>query len=139
MLTAKQEAFCRYLEIEKLSQYEAYLRAYPTSKTWQRSTVDEAACRLANSCKISARRQELRDELKEEIKQEAKWTREDAHNNLTWLIEKAKEEIQRGEMSGPCVSAIINSVKKLDGIFGVSEKTEGGGVLEEILTAVKKV
>jgi hypothetical protein len=139
MLTAKQEAYCQYLEIEKLSQREAYMRAYPNSKTWKPSTIDEAACRLAKHSKITARRQELRDELKDDIKNEAKWSREDAHNNLTWLIEKAKEEILRGEMSGPCVSAIINSVKELDGIFGVSEKAEGGGVLEDILAAVKKV
>ena len=139
MLTTKQEAFCQNVEIKKMSQYEAYLNAYPASQKWKRSTVDEKASVLANSGKILARRQQLRNELKEEIKQEAKWTREDARNNLTWLIEKAKEEIQRGEMSGPCVSAIINSVKELDGIFGVSEKAEGGGVLEDILAAVKKV
>lgn len=139
MLTAKQERFCQNLEIKKMSQRQAYLDAYPKAKTWQPTTVDEAACRLVNgNCKISARLKELRDEVKEDIKQEAKWSREDAHSNLTWLIEKAKEEIARGEMSGPCVSAIINSTKELNAIFGVGEKSEGG-VLGDILAAVRGI
>ena len=54
-------------------------------------------------------------------------------------IEKAKEEISQGEMSGPCVSAIVNSTKELNTIFGVAEKAEGGGVLEDILNAVRGV
>lgn len=58
---------------------------------------------------------------------------------MTWLIEKAKEEIEQGEMSGPCVSAIVNSTKELNTIFGVAEKAEGGGVLEDILSAVRGI
>ena len=139
MLTAQQEAFCQNIEVKKMSQYEAYLEAYPQSKKWKRSSVDEVACRLANSLKILSRREELRAEVKEDIKKEAKWSREDAHSNLTWLIEKAKEEIEAGEMSGPCVSAIINSTKELNAIFGVGEKSEGAGVLEDILTAVRGI
>lgn len=139
MLTAKQERFCQNLEIKKMSQRQAYLDAYPKAQTWKPATVDEAACRLVNgNCKISARLEELRAEVKEDIKQEAKWSREDAHQNLTWLIEKAKEEIERGEMSGPCVSAIINSTKELNAIFGVGEKAEGG-VLGDILAAVRGI
>ena len=56
---------------------------------------------------------------------------------ISLLIERAKEEIERGEMSGPCVSAIINSTKELNAIFAVGAKTEGQGVLEDILDAVR--
>jgi hypothetical protein len=139
MLTAKQERFCQNLEIKKMSQRQAYLDAYPKAQTWKPKTVDETACKLVNeNPKIITRLKELRDEVKEDIKQEAKWSREDAHQNLTWLIEKAKEEIERGEMSGPCVSAIINSTKELNTIFGVGEKAEGG-VLGDILAAVRGI
>lgn len=140
MLTAKQERFCQNLEIKKMSQRQAYIDAYPTALNWKPKTVDEAACRLVNeNCKIVARLEELRAEVKEEIKQEAKWSREDAHSNLTWLIKKAKEEIEAGEMSGPCVTAIINSTKELNAIFGVGESTGGSGVLEDILAAVRGI
>lgn len=123
-----------------MSQRQAYIDAYPTAQNWKPKTVDEAACRLVNeNCKIVARLEELRAEIKEDIKQEAKWTRQDAHNNLTWLIERAKEEIAQGEMSGPCVSAIINSTKELNAIFGVGESNAGSGVLEDILTAVRGI
>lgn len=140
MLTAKQERFCQNLEIKKMSQRQAYLDAYPAAQTWKPKTVDETACRLVNeNHKIVARLKELREEAKEEIKQEAKWSREDAHNNLTWLIKKAKEEIEAGEMSGPCVTAIINSTKELNAIFGVGESKAGSGVLEDILAAVRGI
>ena len=42
-------------------------------------------------------------------------------------------------MSSPNVSAIINSVKELNSIYAVAEKTENGGVLEDILHAVREV
>lgn len=139
MLTAKQERFCQNLEIKKMSQREAYLDAYPNSKNYKDDVVYVKACELANSGKIVVRREELRAEVKEDIKQEAKWSREDAHSNLTWLIEKAKEEIEAGEMSGPCVTAIINSTKELNAIFGVGESKAGSGVLEDILSAVRGI
>lgn len=140
MLTAKQERFCQNIEIKKMSQRQAYIDAYPTAQNWKPKTVDETACRLVNeNHKIVARLKELREEAKEDIKREAKWSREDAHSNLTWLIERAKEEIEAGEMSGPCVSAIINSTKELNAIFGVGESNAGSGVLEDILSAVRGI
>ncbi len=140
MLTPKQERFCQNLEIRRMSQRAAYIDAYPKAKDWKPSTVDENACRLANSSKIRARREELRQEEKENIAQEAKWTRNDAFKKLNNLIVKAEEEIEtRGEMSSPNVSAIINAVKELNTIYAVAEKTEGGGVLDDILQAVRGI
>lgn len=140
MLTAKEELFCQNLEVKKLSQRKAYLDAYPNSKRWQPKTVDERACRLARSDKILARREELRNEQSEEIKKEAKWTREDAFENLKWMLDKAKEETERNEgFSGPCVSAITNAIKELNILYEVMEKSDGKGVLEDILDAVRGV
>ena len=138
MLTPKQEAFCQYIEIEKLSQYEAYTKAYPVSKTWKRASVDTNASELANSAKILRRRKELRDKVEQDARQEAKWTREDAFKSLNWLISKAKQEIEeKGETTSPAVSAVISSVKELNTIYAVADKSEGGGVLEDILDAVR--
>lgn len=140
MLTAKEELFCQNLEVKKLSQRKAYLDAYPNSKRWQPKTVDERACRLARSDKILARREELRNEQSEEIKKEAKWTREDAFENLKWMLDKAKEETEKNEgFSGPCVSAITSAIKELNVLYEVMEKSGGKGVLEDILDAVRGV
>lgn len=123
MLTPKQERFCQNLEIRRMSQRAAYIDAYPKAANWKPSTVDEKACVLANSAKILTRREELRDEEKEKISKEAKWTRQDAFKTLNKLIVKAEQEIEtRGEMSSPNVSAIINAVKELNGIFVVAEE-----------------
>ena len=140
MLTPKQERFCQNLEVKRMSQRAAYIDAYPKAKDWKPSTVDENACRLANNSKISARREELRREQGAQIAKEAMWTRTDAFKTLNSLITKAEEEIEtKGEMSGPNVSAIINAVKELNTIYAVAEKTEGGGVLEDILQAVRGI
>ena len=142
MLTPKQERFCQNLEIKKMSQRQAYIDAYPKAKNWKPKTVDEAACRLVKeNCKISARLKELREEEKENIRMEAKWTREDAHKELTWLLNKAKAEIEeKGEITSPCVAATINSIKELNAIFAVDETGENKqGVLTDILEAVKGV
>lgn len=138
MLTPKQEDFCKYIEIEKLSQYEAYMRAYPTARKWKRESVDAKASELANDDKILLRRKELRDKLEKDALKDAKWTREKAFGNLSWLLEKAKQEIEeKGEITSPVVSAFISSVKELNAIYAVSDKAEGKGVLEDILDAVR--
>lgn len=140
MLTPKQERFCQNLEVKKMSQRAAYIDAYPKAKDWKPSTVDEKACILAKHGKVLARRKELRQEQSDQIAQEAKWTRQDAFKTLNKLIAKANDEIEtRGEMSSPNVSAIINAVKELNTIYAVAEKTEGGGVLDDILQAVRGI
>ena len=140
MLTPKEEKFCQNVEVKRMSQYEAYLDAYPASKKWQRATVDVKASQLAKLDKIMVRRKELRQEQADIISDEAKWTREDAFNNLQWLIEKAKTEAEyTGELTSPVVSALLNSIKELNNIFAINGTTNSKGVLDDILNAVKGV
>lgn len=140
MLTPKQEKFCQNIEAKKMTQRQAYIDAYPKAAKWKPANVDSAACNLTKIPKISARLKEIRDSISDDIRQEAKWTREDAFNNLDWLITKAKEEVEAtGEVTSPCVSALIGAVKELNVIYAVGNKTEGQGVLDDILAAVKGV
>lgn len=140
MLTAKQERFCQNIEVKRMSQRAAYLDAYPNAKRMKLKSVDEAACRLCAESKISSRLQEIRAEENAKIASEAAWTRKEAFRELQWMITTAKKEIEsKGEMSGPTVSALTNAIKELDTIYAVAEKTEGCGVLEDILHAVKGI
>jgi putative protein kinase ArgK-like GTPase of G3E family len=140
MLTPKQEQYCKNRAIKKLSQRQAYLDAYPNSKEWQPETVDTKACNLEKEDKILARLKELRDEETAKMSKEAKWNREKAYNELIGLINRAKNEMDdKEEMSSPTVSAIINAVKELNNIYAVGEKSEGGGVLDDILQAVRGI
>lgn len=140
MLTPKQERFCQNLEVKRMSQRDAYIDAYPNAQKWNDNSVDVEACKLANDTKILLRREELRQEQGKQIAQEAKWTRQDAFKTLNKLIAKAEAEIERSDgMSGPNVSAIINAVKELNTIYAVAEKSEGGGVLDDILQAVRGI
>ena len=140
MLTAKQERFCQNLEARKMSQRAAYLDAYPASKKWTASSVDVKACNLAKEDKILLRREEIRNEQNDIIKAEAKWTRDKAYKTLTDLIEKAQSECEiKEELTSACVSAIINATKELNTIYAVGEKTEGSGMIEDILQAVRGI
>lgn len=142
MLTEKQERYCQNRAIRGMTQRQAYLNAYPKSRNWSLTTVDSAACRLeAENSKVLARLEELRAEEKAKIQKEAKWTRDDAHRKLTRLISFAENEMEsKGELSAPVVSAILNGTKELNSIFAVgAEDSNGKGVLEEILDAVRGV
>lgn len=139
MLTPNQQEYCRQRAIKRLSQRKAYYKAYPNFKGSPK-TADEKACNLEATDKIRARIKELEDKETERISNEAAWTREDARKKLTWLIEKAEEEIEaQPVMNSPAVSALINSVKELNTIYAVGEKTDSGGVLEDILSAVRGI
>ena len=140
MLTPKQEQYCKNRALKKMSQRKAYIDAFPSAKEWKPETVDTKACNLEAENKILARIKELQDELKEDILKEAAWTRQDALKELKKLIDRANDEMDITEtMSGPNVSAIINAVKELNTIYAVAEKTEGGGVLDDILQAVRGI
>ena len=133
MLTPKEERFCQNIEVKRMSQRAAYWDAYPHSKKWKPRTVDVKACQLANKDNILIRRKELRDEQAEIISEEAKWTRKDAFNTLAWLINKAKEEAEAsGELTSPCVSALINSVKEMNSIFSINGTDKNKGSLADI-------
>lgn len=139
MLTPKQEEYCRNRAIKKLSQRQAYLAAYPNFKG-KPETADNNAYNLELKSEISARIKELSDAETEKVSQEAAWTRQKAFSELQWLISKAKDEIEtKGEITSPSVSALINSVKELNTIYAVAEKSEGGGVLDDILSAVRGI
>ena len=62
-LTVKQERFIQGL-FTGMSQREAYKQAFNTEKMLDK-TIDEAACKLAKTSKISTRLSELMNELKE--------------------------------------------------------------------------
>lgn len=143
MLTPKQERFCQNLEVKRLSQRDAYIDAYPKAKTWKPSSIDEVACRLANDVKILSRRKEIAKEETDRIAKEAAWTRQDALKELKKLIDRANNEMDATKtMSSPNVSAIINAVKELNGIFDViAEKTEAenDGFIEALNGQAKEV
>lgn len=130
MLTPKQEQYCKNRALKRMSQRKAYMDAYPKASEWKPETVDNKAYVLERESEILARIKELQDELKDEILKEAAWTRQDALNELKKLIDRANKEMDETEsMSGPNVSAIINAVKELNGIFNVM--SEGGGTVND--------
>ncbi len=56
----KHETFVQCL-LKGMSQRQSYLEAYPNSKKWKNTTVDNKASKLANTSEVLARLQELQE------------------------------------------------------------------------------
>lgn len=116
-LTVKQEKFAQAL-VSGMSQREAYKSAYST-KNMKDATIDRTAFELSKHPKISARYNDLLSELKEK----SLWTAEQAINDLIWIKEKARSDIQEAGMRMANSSSFLQSVKELNEVSGVMADT----------------
>ena len=87
-LTIKEEIFVQR-RIEGYSQTEAYRFAY-NCENMKDKTVIEKASKLMAKDNVRARYEELLNEHKNK----ALYTREEAVNDLIWIKEKAREDIE---------------------------------------------
>ena len=87
-LTIKEEIFVQR-RIEGYSQTEAYRFAYDC-ENMKDKTVTEKASKLMAKDNVRARYEELLNEHKNK----ALYTREEAVNDLIWIKEKAREDIE---------------------------------------------
>ncbi|WPC07999.1 terminase small subunit [Globicatella sp. PHS-GS-PNBC-21-1553] len=111
-LTAKQEKFVQGL-ISGLSQRQAYIEAGYATKGKSNTTIDANASRLFKNSKVLTRY----DELMEEHKQKALWTREESIQNLKWLVDKARDSIERhdkGYVRQGTANALIGALQELN-------------------------
>ena len=117
-LTTKQELFIQGL-IKGYSQREAYKMAY-NCENMKDSTIDNNAYKLMQNNEILTRYQELLNEHK----QKALYTREEAVNDLIWIKEKAREDIEyRGlkQANGGHFLKTINELCQLEGLYPTKE------------------
>ncbi len=108
-LTAKEEMFIQGI-VSGLSQREAYKQAYNTSRM-KDETIDVKACNLFKKDKVRIRYNELIDEHKEK----ALYTREEMVNDLIWIKEKAREDINNPKkgLRQANANSFLNAVKEL--------------------------
>ena len=113
-LTIKEEIFVQR-RIEGYSQTEAYRFAYDC-ENMKDKTVTEKASKLMAKDNVRARY----EELLEEHKQKALYTREKAVNDLIWIKEKAREDIEcRGlkQANGGHFLKSVNELCLLEGLY----------------------
>lgn len=108
-LTAKQEKFIQGI-VSGLSQREAYKQAYNTNKM-KDETIDVKASKMFNMDKVRIRYQELISEFKDK----ALYSREEAVNDLIWIKDKAKEDINNPKkgLKQANGTVFINAIKEL--------------------------
>lgn len=120
-LTIKEEIFIQR-RIEGYSQTEAYRFAYDC-ENMKDKTVTEKASKLMAKDNIRARY----EELLEEHKQKALYTREKAVNDLIWIKEKAREDIEyRGlkQANGGHFLKSVNELCQLEGLYPTKEENK---------------
>lgn len=91
-LTPQQETFVDEI-LKGNTQYGAYIKAYPRSKTWQRNTVDSRASVLMNNKKIIKRLEQAGYKDKKKVE----WTRKRALNTINHLLEMHERDLERIE------------------------------------------
>lgn len=108
-LTAKQEKFVQAL-ISGKSQRVAYKEAYNATKM-KDEVIDVRASELLKNSKVRVRYEELLEEHKEK----ALYTREEMVNDLIWVKEKAKEDINNPKkgLRQANGTIFINAIKEL--------------------------
>lgn len=114
-LTSKQEKYVQGL-VAGLSQREAYKQAYDASRM-KPETIYKRASEMFQKGAIRGRYTELMDEHK----QKALWTRENAVNELLFLLEHSKQEIQQYGLDASNKGAFVDAVKelnKLERVYG---------------------
>ena len=120
-LTIKEEIFVQR-RIEGYSQTEAYRFAYDC-KNMKDKTVTEKASKLMSKDNVRARYEELLNEHKNK----ALYTREEAVNDLIWIKEKAREDIEcRGlkQANGGHFLKSVNELCQLEALYPTKEENK---------------
>lgn len=108
-LTPKQEKFVQGI-VSGLSQREAYKQSGYATEGKTSEYIDVRASELMKNSKVLVRYQELL----EEHKNKALWTREQSVNDLIWLKEQAKADIEAIGVKQANSNAFLNAVKELN-------------------------
>ena len=120
-LTIKEEIFIQR-RIEGYSQTEAYRFAY-NCENMKDKTVTEKASKLMTKDNVRARYEELLNEHKNK----ALYTREEAVNDLIWIKEKAREDIEcRGlkQANGGHFLKSVNELCQLEALYPTKEENK---------------
>ena len=115
-LTQQQENFLQeYLKCG--ISYQAYLKAYPKAKKWNRNTVDVQASKLLNNDKISIR-------IKEHNEKQKKALENSTQLNQRKLLESALMILENTQNNPQQYAHAINVLKLLYQQQGMMPKTE---------------
>lgn len=93
-LTTQQEKFVQSLAKGK-NQYESYLIAYPSSKSWKRNSVDCEASKLFKQDKVKQRYETLMERIRERETKKTMWSREESIETLKYVIDVNKQDLER--------------------------------------------
>ena len=115
-VTIKEEIFIQR-RIEGYSQTDAYRFAF-NCENMKDKTVTEKASKLMAKDNVRARYEELLNELKEK----SFYTVEKANDDLNWIKEKAKEDIEYRGLKQANANAYLGAVKEQINLNGITIK-----------------
>lgn len=115
-LTTKQEIFIQRL-LEGNTQAEAYRFAY-NCENMKDKTIIEKASKLMAQSNIRARYEELKNELKQKMF----YTVEKANEDLEWIKNKAKEDIEYRGIKQANATTYLGAVKQQIDLNGITIK-----------------
>lgn len=132
-LTTKQQQFVLKI-VEGMNKTEAYKAVYDTSKM-KANTINKKAYELFNKENIQAHY----DELMQEIKESSIWTLDRAVEDLIWLKEEAKLDIEDKGLKQANSNAFLSAIKELNTLLDLypkknqEEDSKENNVADELL------
>lgn len=135
-LTAKQETFVQNV-VSGMSQRKAYISAGYSTANKTDNYLDVEASKLFNNPKVCLRY----NELMAEHKQKALWTREKAVNELLFILEYSREDMEENGLEASNKGAFIDAVKelnKLEQVYKEAESTRANTELTKAKTQLIK-
>lgn len=88
------DKFCRLI-IQGKTQAQAYLGVFPNKKDWKAVSINTNACQLFNREDVQQRYKKMLDKAKKAEFEKACWSREQAIQELKYVIEQNKYEIEK--------------------------------------------
>lgn len=117
-LTEKQEAFVIFL-VSGYSKHDAYIKAYPKAKNWDRKIVDIETHKMLNKPHIKARYEELYADYIEHVKKQAYYDRDQLLNDFIYLKDESKKSIELNGVRQANSNAYINALKNIGEILSL--------------------
>ena len=130
-LTQKQELFLQEY-IKCGIGYQAYIRAFPNSKSWKRNSIDVAATKLLNNAKIQQRLTAYNSEIESTLKTSTTLNKRKILEEIIELQQKCKAQDSQNTVN-------LQALKLLSQIAGLLQENTQVSIQVNNNTVVNEV
>lgn len=122
-LTPNQQKFLEN-KMSGMTNYAAYLDAYPSSRSWKRASVDVAAWKIMQNEKIKQRLEEYQRIKEKDLRDKTNRSFYKSIKDLQDVISLSKEQMAEEGVTQANTRAVIDAVKEINQMLGYTKDLE---------------